>query len=377
MGQSIDRVEARGRLKPRRDPYWQRLSQGRYVGFRLLTASSVGTWLARFYDGNDYQYKPLGDFAGQPGKDRYDAAKKEAEEWFRHLDRGGAAKSGTVKAACEAYVAWLKVEKSQAASDDARGRFGRLIYSDPIAAVELTKLAPRHFAGWKQRLMENGSTRASFNRNAVPVRAAMNLALARGEVAADAAWRNELKPFKGAEGRRELYLERSERQRLLSTATAEAQRFLRCLMLIPFRPGDVAKLKVEHFDVRQRALKIPAGKTGERVIPLSNEAFAHFEACAKDKLPGAWLVSRDKGTPWMKETWRMEIRKAAVAAKLPLATCAYTLRHCVITDLVTGGLDLFTVAKLSGTSIAMIERHYGHLRGDHAREALEKLTTIT
>ena len=52
---------------------------------------------------------------------------------------------------------------------------------------------------------------------------------------------------------------------------------------------------------------------------------------------------------------------------------AYTLRHSAITDLVTGGLDLLTVAQLAGTSVAMIERHYGHLRGDHAAQALERL----
>jgi site-specific recombinase XerD len=60
-------------------------------------------------------------------------------------------------------------------------------------------------------------------------------------------------------------------------------------------------------------------------------------------------------------------------AKLPRAIVAYTLRHSVITDLVTGGLDLFTVAKLAGTSVVMIEKHYGHLQREHARSALEKL----
>ena len=37
------------------------------------------------------------------------------------------------------------------------------------------------------------------------------------------------------------------------------------------------------------------------------------------------------------------------------------------------GLDLFTVAKISGTSVLMIEKHYGHLNSEHARRALEKL----
>ena len=43
------------------------------------------------------------------------------------------------------------------------------------------------------------------------------------------------------------------------------------------------------------------------------------------------------------------------------------------TDLVHDGLDLLTVAQLSGTSVAMIEKHYGHLRSEVATEALARL----
>ena len=66
-------------------------------------------------------------------------------------------------------------------------------------------------------------------------------------------------------------------------------------------------------------------------------------------------------------------KEAAAAAKLSSAVTAYSIRHSVITDLVTGGLDLLTVAQLSGTSVAMIERHYGHLRADYAAAALARL----
>ena len=67
------------------------------------------------------------------------------------------------------------------------------------------------------------------------------------------------------------------------------------------------------------------------------------------------------------------MKAAAEAAKLPAGTTAYTLRHSVISDLVHDGLDLLTVAQISGTSVAMIERHYGHLRSDVAAGALARL----
>ena len=59
--------------------------------------------------------------------------------------------------------------------------------------------------------------------------------------------------------------------------------------------------------------------------------------------------------------------------KLAETVTTYTIRHSVITDLIHGGLDTLTMAHLSGTSILMIEKHYGHLTQEHAKEALSRL----
>ena len=75
------------------------------------------------------------------------------------------------------------------------------------------------------------------------------------------------------------------------------------------------------------------------------------------------------GKAWDKDSWKRPVKAAAAAAKLPDTTKAYNLRHSVITDLIGAGLDVLTVARLSGTSVAMIERHYGHLLADHAAPA--------
>lgn len=373
MSIQIDRVDTRARLTVRRDPYWLRLSEGRYVGFRKMTSGTNGTWLARFYDGERYEYHPLGDFALLAEKERFDAAKVAADEWFRHLSHGGSTKSSTVKGACDAYVDKLRLEKSDKAADDAKGRFARLIDKDPLGRVDLQKLSPRHLAEWKKRMLSAGHSRVSFNRNATSLRAALNLAYQRRDVASDHAWAEELKPLEGADNRRELYLDRGKRRKLIDKASDELRPFIVSLALLPFRPGDVALLKVQNLDIKHRMLNVPSGKTGARPIPLAGDALTHFKTCAKDKLPGAWLISRTDGRQWDRFAWRDEIKAAAKLAKLPADTCAYTMRHSVITDLVVGGLDIFTIAKISGTSISMIEKHYGHLQREHARIALESL----
>lgn len=379
MSKRIDRVDARARLPLRRDPYWYRLAAGRYVGFRRMTPGTSGTWLARAYTDSGYKYETLGDYADKPEAERYDLAKVAAEAWFRHLDMGGSTEPTSVKAACEAYLEKLGTEKSEQAKKDAEGYFKRLVYGDPVARVLLSKLSKTHMAEWRARALKHNDDHSSFNRNVTPLRAALNLAHEQGKVASDQAWLTALRPFTETEleaqgeRRRKGTLDRDERRQLVEGASTEARPFFKALALLPMRPGEIAKLRVEHLDERQKQLDIPAGKTRARIIPLPAEAFAHFKACKKGKLPGAWLVARADGSQWKKEAWRDEIKAAAKAAKLPRATVAYTLRHSVITDLVVGDLDIFTVAKLAGTSVRMIEKHYGHLKQKHARKALEQL----
>ncbi|MCE4557378.1 hypothetical protein [Pelomonas cellulosilytica] len=85
------------------------------------------------------------------------------------------------------------------------------------------------------------------------------------------------------------------------------------------------------------------------------------------------MFAQASGKAWNKDAWKKPMKAAAAAAGLPAGTVLYTLLHSTITDLVVGGLDLLTVAQLSGTCVEMIEKHYGHLRADHAAEALAKL----
>jgi integrase len=366
----------RARLAFRREPYWQRVASGRHLGFRHMTRGKPGTWLARAYTDRGYVYETLGDLAELPERERYDTARKHADRWFSHLDMGGSARPSTVRAACEAYVERIRVERSVEAARNAEGFFRRFVFGDAIADIVLSRLTKTQMSDWRRRMLERNPNRSSFNRNVTPLRAALNQAHEQGSVATDQAWLVALKPFAKRDGGggvpRTLYLDRGRRRALIDRASAEARPFLTALALLPMRPGELAKLRVQDFDGGQGVLR-PEGKTGRRVIPLSREAVLHFSQCSRSKLPGAWLISRSDGSPWKKEGWRDEVKSAAQAADLPRETVAYTLRHSVITDLVTGGLDLFTVAKLAGTSVGIIEQHYGHLQREHARAALEKL----
>ena len=388
MAARIDNVASRDKLKPRRGPYWHRLAKGCYIGYRKMTAGGGGSWLARARDeeaGVQQLYKPLGEFLELADHLRFDAATKASYAWFDHLGRGGTAHTATVLDACTRYVRHLRSTKSERAAKDSEARFKNYVLNHAkLAATELPKLSPTQLEGWRKSLKElptrSGGRRgqcrsdSTLNRDMTCFRAALNLAYLDGLLTTDFAWRSKLRPVKNADQRRELYLDRAQRLQFIEKAPADLGAFLRGLCQLPLRPGALAKLKAGDFDRRLKVLKIGQDKSGkDRRIKLPDVTAEFFETASKDKLPTAPLLSRADGKAWNKDAWKGPVKGAAEAAKLPDGTTAYTLRHSVISDLVHDGLDLLTVAQISGTSVAMIERHYGHLRSNVAAGALARL----
>ena len=388
MAFRVDTVASREKLKPRREAYWQRVRKGCFVGYRKMTVSGHGTWLARARDeeaGAKQLFKPLGDFGDLADHLRFDAATKAALAWFDHLGRGGTARAATVADACSRYVRHLKATKPERAAKDAEVRFKNYVLNHAkLAATELPKLTPAQIETWRRALRElptrSGARRgerrsdSTLNRDMTCFRAALNLASLDGLLTTDYAWRSKLRPIKNADQRRELYLDRAQRLKFIEKAPGDLSAFLRGLCQLPLRPGALAKLNAGDFDRRLKVLKIGQDKSGkDRRIKLPDVTAEFFEAAAKNKLPTAPLLSRADGKAWNKDAWKWPIKATVELAELPDGTTAYTLRHSVISDLVHDGLDLLTVAQISGTSVAMIERHYGHLRSDVAAGALARL----
>ena len=385
MALDLSKVGDRDKLKANREPHWQRLRAGCFLGFRPSKRGGKGTWIARAYDedAGKYRVKSLGDFGTLPGNEMFAAAKKEAEKLTELVEAGGQirAKIETVADACKEYA------KSR---PEAEHRFRRYVYEDIIAKLKLDKLRRRHVADWRDRLeaqpalvsrrkvgnpVHRKRAASTVNRDMAVLRAALSKVLSPGAPNSEAAWQEALKATQNANGRRTLYLDRSERRKLLEKMDAGALPFVRSLCLLPLRPGALALLTAGDFDKRTAELTIGKDKTGKpRRIQLPQEAAKLFADEAKNKLPGAVLFMRANGKAWDKNSWKVPIAAAAAVAGLPNDTTAYTLRHSTITDLVSAGLPLLTIAQISGTSAEMIERHYGHLVSDAAMKALDKLS---
>ncbi|MGA6180819.1 integrase arm-type DNA-binding domain-containing protein [Stenotrophomonas sp. NPDC077421] len=325
-----------------------------------------------------------------------DAARARARAVLAETDQHGAPLAiakpkadTTVADACRDYVATLKKDGRDTAAADADRRFERCLYADKLGKVRLTDLHQDHIEAWRDRV-ERGDlpalpvkrgrppvakplAKSSVNRMRTVLVAALNHAVARRKASPDVAFEwNSVRPLKDASQRRGLYLERGQRRALLDAAVGPVRDLIECVALTGCRPGDPAICLRSDYDGRTASVRFRS-KDHDRKIPLSPAAGAMFDRLAKGKLPKAHLFTQDGGKAWTADAWSDPVREAAARAGLPAGVTLYTLRHCWITDAIVGGMDLLTVAKLAGTSLAMIEKHYGHLVQGAARDKLAQV----
>ena len=368
---AIHRVGVRARLAPRNEPYWApALAPNCHLGFRKIDAER-GSWIARHKEAGAREYKALGACTDNFG---FHEAREAARSWFADKEQGVAGEDPTVKEVCEAYVkAQREKKKREATAHDADKRFERTVYESALGKVPMSKLRKHHLRTW---IDTQQMSPASLARTFTALRAALNAAVRNDLVSLTVkqAWTGlELPEI--PDNRRTLFLDLAQRRALLAAATGALRDLLEGVMVTGCRAGELVSATCGQFDARTGTMKL-AGKTGTRVIPLSAPALALFKRLSKDKLPLAFLFTRNDGQRWNHSDWDELVRAAATAAKLPAGVCLYTLRHSWITEAISGGLSILDVARLCGTSVMMVERHYGHLVHSVALERLSRVTMV-
>lgn len=378
MGTKIDSKTDRAALTPKREPYWHRLHAGLHLGFRCLE-SGDGTWIARRTEGTKRTFYALGHFADseKPRRVAFTDAKNAAEVWARNTEVGIEASSATIDAVCKDYVKRQRSEKGVANADDAEGRFKRLVYGTDFGRSRLDKLTPAKLRAWRDAQLpktedEEVLRRAkdSINRNLATMKAALNMARNDRLVASDAGWKS-VTAFEKAGRRRELFLSREQRHKLLEHCPAGLRELVQGLMLTALRPGELAAANTSDFDKRHGTLNIRKSKTDARIVPLSTAAVKFFTDLTQRRIGAHPLVADDFGARWDKDKWKKPFKAACKAAELPGDTVTYSLRHAAISELLVGGMDMHSVAKIAGTSTDMIDKHYGHLCIERTRKQLD------
>jgi integrase len=157
-------------------------------------------------------------------------------------------------------------------------------------------------------------------------------------------------------------------------------------------------IALERRDVRgdvitvQRAYTVPGGlkeygKTSRsrRSVPLSDRALAALdELPARIDSPLIWPVyshGGSRGRPvhlnlgnWRKRIWKPALEAAGLQRDGQMwLPGPYAMRHAFATWTLDAGLDLFELSRLMGTSVAMIDKTYGHLAKGHVDRVRERM----
>ena len=172
-----------------------------------------------------------------------------------------------------------------------------------------------------------------------------------------------------------MFLDVDQRRKLIETAGGAVGDLIAGMALTGARPGDLRRARRAHFEPRTLSITLSA-KGHPRTVPLPKAALPLFERLAKDKLPQAWLFTRDDGKPWAHSDWDELVRAATDKTGLPKGVCLHTLRRSFITQALMDGMATLDVARITGTSLAMIEKRYGHLVMTAARERLDAVSLL-
>ena len=150
------------------------------------------------------------------------------------------------------------------------------------------------------------------------------------------------------------------------------------------RPGEWLALELRDIDphagvvyvrraVRNGRLKLPKTNASFRAVPLQAialEALESLPRCTNSPL----VVPAPRGGHLDLHNCRYRDWKPAQRALgIEPIRRIYDLRHTFATFALRAGISTFDLSRYMGASLAMIERHYGHLAKDSRRHAIELL----
>ncbi|RWG08266.1 MAG: integrase [Mesorhizobium sp.] len=417
----IDSPSKRGRLDPRKNPYWTGVSGGRggvSLGYRK-PSRGAGVWIAKMVaDGHRVEEK-LGsaDDDGAPaGALTYRSAVTAALDWSkRQYAAAQSAASGssipTVRSAVDNYVAKRK-KRSAREGGNAEGRLTRHVLSDAgFANLALVKLRASDLEGWRGRLRISGFVEldedegednpkpiapSTVNRLMNDLRAALNDAAERHRRQLPAHLAAEIKV-----GTRAMSITDDARKQLLSdeqirstiNAAFEVDEDFGRLVLVAgvtgARHSQMRRLRVADLQVDKLRLMMPGSSKGRSAkarpsvsIPVTVETLDKLRPAvtgreADEPLLERWAYrsvgpvkwEKDHRRPWgpayeVDNWWSATVERAGV----PADTIMYAFRHSSIVRGLKAGLPVRLVAALHDTSSEMIERHYSAFIVDATEE---------
>lgn len=393
-GANLQTAKSRGRLKGGRMAHWHTLVPGKlHVGYQRWKGEPEGRWLARRYLGihTSASGRPVAKYSAVTLGRADDAVRADGDGVLNFEQASAKARAVvedsppaenqdlTVQQACDSYIEYLRAHKKTA--DDAEGRLKKHIlpYIGTRLVIELTTADIEKCHRAMVRIDDGDpETERRSKDSANRVLSSLKAALARvfadesNNIPFDAAWRR-VKPFKGVGRARQVHLDVAQSNRLINSTSGRFRWLVTAALLTGARaPHELAQCRVRDFRADLGTLSIDGGKTGARDIVLTREAIQFFKDISAGGAPDDLLLPKDDGSVWGKSHHTRDMIEAVKRAKLPKGCTIYSLRHTYASQSLLAGMNIKLLAENMGTSIRMIELHYGKFLAAARRKLVEE-----
>lgn len=367
--------------------FWRSLDPGLHLGYRCN--ASGGRWLARWRVGQSYEQvvlkvvtDDLGDADGYAVLN-FAQAQAAVRELFAATKIPAA--PITVRAACDSYVTYLKAERKATTARNAESMF-RIHVMPPLGdklvaelkKAEIDKMKRAMVRAEPESVARIRRSKATANQMMCYLRAALTDAFNEmtNNIPSEKAWRTS-ENYPGARGKLQVVmLEPEQEQRLINVAQGSFRNLVIATLLTGARPPhELAGCRVRDFSASLGQLHVD-GKTGPRDVLLRPKAVSFFIGLTAGRSPEALLLPKDNGEPWRGVDHAWPMKQAAKKAGLPLTEDGhlfpiYGLRHVHAAKAITQGANLFLLAENMGTSVRMLELHYGSIIKSRQRALID------
>ena len=304
----------------------------------------------------------------------------------------------TITDALDQYVTWKKgTGKSAATVETDRGHVTRFAASLPAGSV-LKHVEPKHVEAYVNAPKATRGKKGAKMKNPKPrsvetkkrIRASLQhffgWAVSKGMMPTNPAETVELGKSKT---RTRDHVTAAEVDALTSAMDAaeitrgENVRWLRDYVLFAFwtgmRPDEIRKLRWSAVRLAERRVEVckhHRGKTDDsrRTIDVRGEALAVLRDRADRRTTegDGPVFTGVGGSPIAPRFLGERLHDFEAEAGVEKNVVPYSFRHGFISRELMNGTPTFVVAKICGTSVAMIEKHYGHFSPDQGALYLER-----
>ena len=286
----------------------------------------------------------------------------------------------TVSALSDRYLDWLRRHRSCRLHDESQRHLRRWCKAN--GDILATAIQGSHLDAFQDALAGEGHAPLYVRKHATSVRTMFNRGVKAG-------WLPQgFKPFASVEGIRldpKPLLESdiptdAEVKQLLAHADSLMGDVIAMYYNTGSRTHELIEAKIADFQGACRTIVLGKHKRTRtqrepvpRTITLDADAYIILERRCQGRDPNDHIFVNGNGNPYdrreIAQRFATVRRKAGVRASITL----YSFRHLWISEMLMAGVDVLLVARMAGTSVAMIERVYGHFRNQSYQEAQARL----